>query len=125
MPLSGAWGLVFARQKLAQSRHISSPHCLILARITYTKIVWFGILGLKIFDMLHTTRRQFDAGIALGRLLREQRVWTSVQDHEQCISACIFALAGARVKNELSKSSPRPIRVVNLDSQRKNNRRHS
>jgi hypothetical protein len=30
-----------------------------------------------------------DAGIALGRLLREQRVWTSVEDHKQCISSFI------------------------------------
>jgi ATP-dependent protease ClpP protease subunit len=35
-----------------------------------------------------------DAGIALGRLLREQRVWTSVLHPNQCISSCIFALAG-------------------------------
>jgi hypothetical protein len=49
----------------------------------------------KLFVSLDSPGGNVDAGIALGRLLREHNTHAIVQPNTECASSCVFALAGA------------------------------
>jgi ATP-dependent protease ClpP protease subunit len=52
---------------------------------------------------LNSPGGDLDAGIALGRLLRENRATTQVWSLGQCASSCVFALAGGVTRGVVGK----------------------